>query len=160
MAQTPVMVLLLLFFLPYLKAKEKCFSQPYYKLKRSKVTIWYKTATNPFRLAGSEWYTCFPCSAIVGACCALQWLWLVFSGWQWLFSSTWLVGKDMWCVPCTLPLTSGTLGSTLSGSRCFRFFVGEDTSMTLMSGMLACLRTCSEWASCSFFMWLMATAAL
>lgn len=81
MAQTPVMVLLLLFFLPYLKAKEKCFSQPYYKLKRSKVTIWYKNSYKPIQV-GRLWVVhmlslfsycrCVWCTAL--ALTGLQWV--------------------------------------------------------------------------------------
>ncbi|TNN65244.1 hypothetical protein EYF80_024533 [Liparis tanakae] len=35
----------------------------------TKCTPQEETVTHPLRLAGSEWYTFLPCSAMVGACC-------------------------------------------------------------------------------------------
>lgn len=157
-AQTPVCRGFPLWFLVYLKAEHniKIVHQPHTGFQS--VGRFDGGGTDPLRLAGSEWYACFPCSAMEGAWCVSLWLWLACSGWTWLFRSTWLVGRDMCCFPFST--TSAALGSGLSRPRCLRFFVGEDTSMTLMSGMLVCLRGSSVWASFSFFMWLMATAAL
>lgn len=159
--QTPVCKVFPFWLLAYLKKqKNDVTHQVFIFVRQSRFATWSEPDAYPFRLAGSEWYTCFPCSAIVGAWCAAAWLWLAFSGWEWLLRSTWLVGRDMWCGSVMFPLMSSFLSSGLSGLGSLRFFVGDDTSMTLMPGTLACLRASSLWASCSFFMWLIATAVL
>lgn len=114
------------------------------------------TNTHPFRSAGSEWYTCLPFSAMVRVPTCVVSLWLTRTGWNWLFDSVELDGKFIWLMG-TLPFCSG-----VSSNGFLRTDSGVDVAMTLISGTVGgiCFRQVWEWASCSFFIWRIATVAL
>lgn len=83
-------------------------------------------------------------------------LWLTRTGWYWLFDSVELDGKFIWILG-TLPFCSG-----VSANSFLRTDSGVDVAMTLISGTVGgiCFRQVWEWASCSFFIWRIATVAL
>lgn len=116
----------------------------------------FKKNTYPFRSAGSEWYTCLPFSAMVRVPTCVVSLWLTRTGWNWLFDSVEPDGTFIWLMG-TLPFCSG-----VSANGFLRTDSGVDVATTLISGTVGgiCFRQVWEWASCSFFIWRIATVAL